>query len=70
VNEDPCPSRGISFSHDVLDVFFHGLFSNLKGIRDLFVRPPLGQVLNNGLFAVGQLKLFLSLIGIELLSPR
>jgi len=53
VNEDSCPSRGISFSHDVLNVFFHGLFGNLKGVRDLFVGPPLCQVFNDGLFAIG-----------------
>ena len=70
VNENSCPGRGIGFSHDVFDVFFHGLFGNLKGVRDLFVGPPLCQVLNDGLFAIGQLKLFLGLIGVELLSPR
>ncbi len=52
VNEDSGPSRGIGFSHDVFDVFFHGLFGNLKGVRDLFVGPPLCQVLNDGLFAI------------------
>jgi len=70
MNEDSCPGRGIGFSHDVLDVFFHGLFGNLKGVGDLFVGPPLCQVLNDGLFAIGQLKLFLGLIGVELLPPR
>ena len=70
VNEDSGPGRGIGFSHDVFDVFFHGLFSNLEGVRDLFVGPPLCQVLDDGLFAISQLKLFLGLIGVELLSPR
>ena len=70
VNEDSRPGRGVGFSHDVLDVLFHGLFGNLKGVRDLFVGPPLCQVLNDRLFAIGQLKLFLGLIGVELLSPR
>ncbi len=33
VNEDPCPGRGIGLSHDVFDVFFHGLFGKvLNGI--------------------------------------
>ena len=53
VNEDSCPGRGIGFSHDVLDVFFHRLFGNLKGVCDLFVGPPLCQVLYDGLFAIG-----------------
>jgi hypothetical protein len=70
VNEDSCPGRGIGFSHDVLDVFFHGLFGNLKSVRDLFVGPPLCQVLNDRLFTIGQLKPFLGLIGVKLLSPR
>ena len=70
MNEDSCPGRGVGFSHDVLDVLFHGLFGNLKGVCDLFVGPALCQVLNDGLFAIGQLKLFLGLIGVELLSPR
>ena len=70
VNEDSCPGRGIGFSHDVFDMLFHSLFGNLKGVRDLFVGPPLCQVFNDGLFAIGQLKLFLGLIGVELLSPR
>ena len=70
MNEDSCPGRGIGFSHNVLDVFFHGLFGNLERVCDLLVGPPLSKVLNDGLFAIGQLKLFLSLIGVELLSPR
>ena len=53
VNEDSCPGRGIGFSHDVLDVFFHGLFGNQKGVGDLFIGPPLCQVLNDGLFPIG-----------------
>jgi hypothetical protein len=70
VDEDSCPGRGIGFSHDVFDVFFHGLFGNLKSVRDLFVGPPLCQVLNDRLFTIGQLKPFLGLIGVKLLSPR
>ena len=70
MNENACPGGGIGFSHDVFNVFFHGLLGNLKGVRDLFVGPALCQVLNDGLFAIGQLKLFLGLIGVELLSPR
>ena len=70
VNEDSCPGCGIGFSHDVFDVFFHSLLSNLEGVRDFLVSPPLSEVLNDGLFAIGQLKLFLGLIGIELLSAR
>ena len=70
MNKDACPGRGVGFSHNVLDVFFHGLFGNQKGVCDLFVGPPLCQVLNDGLFTIGQLKLFLGLIGVELLSPR
>ena len=53
MNEDSCPGGGIGFSHDVFDVFLHGLFGNLKGVRDLLVGPPLCQVLNDGLFAIG-----------------
>ena len=53
VDEDSRPGRGVGFSHDVLDMFFHGLFSNLKGVCDLFVGPPLCQVFNDGLFAIG-----------------
>jgi hypothetical protein len=53
VNEYSCPGRGVGFSHDVLDVFFHGLFGNQQGVCDLFVGPPLCQVLNDGLFAIG-----------------
>jgi hypothetical protein len=70
VNEDPCPGRGIGLSHDVFDVFFHGLLGNLKSVRDLFVSPPLCQVLNDRLFAIGQLESFLGLIGVKLLPPR
>ena len=70
MHEDACPGRGIGFSHDVLDVFFHGLFGNLKGVCDLFVGPPLCQVLNDRLFAIGQLKPVLGLIGVKLLAPR
>jgi hypothetical protein len=70
VNENACPGGGIGFSHDVFDVFFYGLFGNLKGVCDLFVGPAFCQVLNDGLFAIRQLKLFLGLVGIELLSPR
>ena len=68
MNEDSSSSGGIGFSHDVLDVLFHGLFSNLKGVCYLFIGPSLCQVLNDGLFAIGQLKLFSGLIGVELLS--
>jgi hypothetical protein len=53
VNEDSCPGRGIGFSHNVFDVFFHGLFSDLEGVCDLLVGPPLSQVLNDGLFTIG-----------------
>jgi hypothetical protein len=53
VNEDSCPGRGIGFSHNVLDMFFHGLFGNLQGVCDLFVGPPLCQVFNDGLLAIG-----------------
>ena len=53
MNEDSCPGRGVGLSHDVLDVLFHGLFSNLKGIGDLFIGPPFCQVFNDGLFAIG-----------------
>ena len=70
MNEDSCPGRGIGFSHNVFDVFFHGLFGNLESVCDLLVGPPLRKVLNDGLFAIGQLKFFLGLIGIELLSAR
>lgn len=70
MNEDACSGRGVRFSHDVFDVFFHGLLSNLKRVRDFFIRPALCQVLDDGLLAIGQLKLFLGLIGIELLPPR
>ena len=70
VNEDSGPGRGISFSHDVLNVLFHGLFGNLEGVRDFFICPPLCQMFNDGLLAVGQLELFLGLISIELLSSR
>ena len=63
VNEDSGPGRGVGFSHDLLDVFAHGLLANLKGVRDLLVGPPLCQVLKNGLFAIGQLELFLGLNG-------
>jgi hypothetical protein len=70
VNEDPCPGRGIGLSHDVFDVFFHGLLGNLKSVRDLFVGPPLCQVLNDRLFAIGQLEPFLGLISVKLLPPR
>ena len=70
VNENSCPGRGVSFSHDMFDVFFHGLFGNQEGVRDLFIGPALCQVLNDGLLAIGQLKPFLGLIGVELLSPR
>ena len=41
MNEDACPGRGVRFSHDVFDVFFHCLFSNLKRVRDFFIRPAL-----------------------------
>ena len=69
MNEDACPGRGVRFSHDVFDVFFHCLLSNLKRVRNFFIRPALCQVLNDRLLAIGQLKLFLGLIGIELLPP-
>lgn len=70
MNEDPCSGRGISLSHNVLDVLFHCLFRNLKGVSDFFVSPPFCQMFNDGLFPIGQLKPFPGLICIELLSPR
>jgi hypothetical protein len=69
MHEDSSSSGGIGFSHNVLDVLFHGLFSNLKGVCNLFIGPSLCQVFNDGLFAIRQLKLFSGLIGIQLLSP-
>ena len=53
VNEYSGSGRGVGFSHDVFNVFFDRLFSDLKSVCDLFVRPSLGQMLNNGLFAIG-----------------
>jgi hypothetical protein len=52
VNEDSRPGCGVRFSHDVFDVFFHGLLGNQKGVCDFFVSPPLCQVLNDGLFTI------------------
>lgn len=53
VNEYSGSGRGVGFSHDVLNVLFHGLFGNLKGVCNLFVGPPLCQVFNDGLLAIG-----------------
>ena len=70
VNEDTSSGRRIGLPHDVFDVLFHSLFSDLKRVCNFFVGPSLCQVLNNGLFPTGQLELFPGLISIELLPPR
>lgn len=53
MNEDSCSGRGIGFSHDVLDVFLHGLLCNLKCVCDFFVGPPFREVVNDRLLAIG-----------------
>ena len=52
VNEDSGPGRRVGFPHDVFNVFLDSLFSDLKSVCDLFVRPSLSQMFNNGLFAI------------------
>ena len=39
LNEDTSPGGGVGLPHDVLDVFFNGLFGDLKRIGNFFVCP-------------------------------
>ena len=47
LNEDTGPGGGVGLSHDVLDVFFDGLFSNLKRIGNFFVGPSFSEVFHH-----------------------
>ena len=68
LDEDTGSGRSVRFAHDVLDVLFDRLLSNLKGISNFLICPSLSQVFHDGLFTIGELELLLRLVGIELLS--
>lgn len=68
MNENPCSRGGVGLSHDVLDVFFHGLFSNLKCIGNFLVCPALGEMFHDCLLPVRELKFLFCLVCIELLA--
>jgi hypothetical protein len=53
----------------MLDMLLHGLLSYVQGIRDFLVSPPLGEVFNDRLFAVRELKFLFSLVGVQMLTP-
>lgn len=47
VDKNSSAGGRVGLSHDVLNVFFDGLFSDQEGISDFFVGPPLCQMFNN-----------------------
>jgi hypothetical protein len=49
-------------------MLLHGLLSYVQRIGDFFVSPALRKILDDRLFAVRQVKLFLSLIGVQMLT--
>ena len=71
LDEDTSSGCRRRLSHDVLDVFFNRLLCNKERIRNLFICPPLCQMLYDGLFAIGELEFYASMLGIEVLpSPQ
>ena len=58
LDKNPCAGRRCSFSHNMLNVLFDGLFSNEESVCYFFIRPPFGQMFDHGLFTIGELKLF------------
>lgn len=41
------PSRGVGLPHNMLDVLFHCLFSNLEGVRNFLICPAFSKMLDN-----------------------
>ena len=68
LNEHPCSGGGVRFSHNVLNVFFDRLFGNIQRIRYFLIGPSFSEILDHRLLPIGQLKSFLGLVSIELLS--
>ena len=47
LDENSSAGGSVGLSHDVLNVLFYGLFSNLEGISDFFIGPPFCQMFND-----------------------
>ncbi len=69
VDENPGASRSVRFSHNMLDVLFHRLFSDFKCIGNLLICPSLCKVFDDCLLAVGQIKSITRMFGIQVLLP-
>lgn len=67
LNQDTCPCSCVGLPHDVFNVLFDRLLGDLKRISNFLVCPPFSQVFDDRLFTVGERKLFLGLVGIQLL---
>ena len=67
LDQDTRPGSSVGLPHNVLNVFFDRLLGDLKRISNFLVCPPFSQVLDHRLFAVCKRKLFLGLVGIQLL---
>ena len=47
LDENSSASGSVGLSHNVLNMFFYSLFSNLEGFGDFFIGPPFCQMLND-----------------------
>jgi len=69
LNENSSSRGGGRFAHDVLDVFFHGLFCDLKSVGNFLICPAFSKMLDNGLFTISELKFLSGQVRIEVLLP-
>ncbi len=68
MNQNSGTSRGVRFSHDVLNVLLYCLLGNLERIGNLFVGPSLSEMFDDFLLSAGQLEAVTRMVCIQRFS--